>query len=146
MTNQTEHPGELQFALWQPRWHRLDQSVCVGQSGRWWFYANSGGAGEESDQSSLANLQLFNRTVSAAAAPEVRSAIVVGIEHPVLGQLSAISTDGLDYVFRSSSGSEYIVNADEQPGTVYDMDDLLVDDWTVRVTFMNLSAPLADFA
>jgi len=144
VTGQNLHPDEIQFALWQPRWHRLDQSLSVGLSGRWWFYACAGDTTRTEENRAVMNLQLFNRTVSEIAIPVVRTATVVGIEHPVLGQLSAIATDGLDYVFRSSSGVEYIVNADEQPGTVYDMDEVEIDDWSVRVTFHKLSDPVAD--
>lgn len=145
MTVSTTHPGTIHTALWQPRWRRLDQSLDVGQHRRWWFYP-----GRESGTEGLARpsghgqLVLFNRIASREFPSEVRSATLISIEHAELGLFARVDTEGLDYVFRTLGGREYIVNAEETPGLIYDENELAVDDWTLSLTFQNLSAPLAD--
>lgn len=149
------HPGIISTARWEPRWRRLDQSLQVGQHGRWWFYRTGeqhSGSGQtvHHPESGATNagvpLQLYNRLVSREYPNEVREATVIAIEHPWLGLLARVDTSGLDYVFRTLNGEEYFVNAEEDPGVVYDSPDLDVTDWSLTVTFQNLSRPLGDLA
>jgi hypothetical protein len=153
--DETSEPGFVTRAIWQPAWHRLDQSLKIGQAGRFWFFAkppaSKGGRDTAVDGSDLvkksgANLQFFNRTVSARNAPEVRSGTVVSIVHPQLGPLQSVDTSGLDYRFVTAAGAEFSVNAEEETGTVFDAPELKVGDWSVEVLLHGLSEPLADLA
>lgn len=129
----TRSPHELQTATWRPQWHQLDQEVAIGQTARFWFHPQTS-PGEP--------LRFFNSLPSPEATSEVRQACVVAIEHPDLGPLVRIDTRGLDYVFYGVQGTEWIVNAEETPGLIYD--DQPVGDWSIQVQLRDVSAPLSE--
>ena len=85
----------------------------------------------------------FNQMASSTNS-QVRYARVLDIEHPELGPLQRIDTDGLDYIFYPIEGAEVVVNAEEEPGAVYDNDDLEIADWSVLVTLADVSEPVAE--
>ncbi len=142
MTN-NEHPEHVVRGVWVPGWHRLDQSVELGQSGRFWFHASQSGLTNSVDQPGPATLSFFNCLDSAERQSEVRSAKVIGIWHPELGALQRIDTAGLDYAFWTAAGEELIVNAEETPGEIYDT-DLKIGQWEVEVLLCDVSAPLEE--
>jgi hypothetical protein len=128
-------------ALWTPGWYELDQSLVVGQHQRFWFFQTppSTGANEPID------FMFFNQMASSANS-QVRYARVLDIEHTDLGPLQRIDTDGLDYIFYPIDGNEVVVNAEEEPGKVYDNDEMAIEDWSVLVTLADVSDPVADLA
>ncbi len=138
------HRSEIRTAFWKPGWHCNDQSLQLGQAGEFWFYADPQTPEDSGSMAQRPPLQLFNRTVSDDHVPQLRSATVVGIEHPVLGPLAGIDTSELDYVFRTVGGDDYVVNAEEEPGMVYDMEQVQVKDWTITVTLLDVSGPAGE--
>jgi hypothetical protein len=126
-------PHQLRPATWRPQWHQLDQGVAVGQTDRFWFHPQ---------QSPGEALRFFNSLPNSEASSEVRQACIVAIEHPELGPLTRIDTRGLDYVFYGVEGTEWIVNAEETPGLIYD--DKPVGDWAIQVQLRDVSAPLSE--
>jgi hypothetical protein len=145
--NETHHDN-IQIAIWQPRWHRNDQSLQVGKQSRLWFFPSESGQTQQLVEMGWPEnaFLLFNRTVSSSHAPESRTAVIVGIEHPVLGQLESIDTSEFDYVFRTVEGVEFIVNAEEEPGLMYDTEQPVITDWTMTITLMHLSDPVPEIA
>ena len=131
-----------QRALWIPGWYELDQSIVVGQQQRFWFFGNSPFESNEEDADGI-DLVFFNQMASTSNS-QVRYARVLDIEHKELGPLQRVDTDGLDYIFYPLDGEEVVVNAEEEPGKIYDNDDLEIEDWSVVVTLADVSDPVAE--
>ena len=55
--------------------------------------------------------------------------------------MQRVDTEGLDYIFYPVDGTEFVVNAEEDPGVIYDEEELVVDDWSVIVTLADVSSP-----
>lgn len=126
-------------ALWTPGWYELDQSLVVGQKQRFWFFQTP----PSLDNDEPIDFVFFNQMASAANS-QVRYARVLDIEHVDLGPLQRIDTDGLDYIFYPIDGNEVVVNAEEEPGSVYDDKELNISDWSVLVTLADVSEPVVD--
>jgi hypothetical protein len=128
-------------ALWIPAWHELDQPIAMGMRHRWWFFVRP----PQTPRSEPAPDLVFFHNLTSGANSEVRQATILKIEHPVLGLLKRIDTDGLDYVFVRADHLMILVNAEEEPGTCRDP-EIQVSDWSVRVDLADVSEPLADFS
>ncbi len=127
-------------ALWVPGWYELDQPLTVGVNNRFWFYQNPP---TDLPQAESVDFVFYNE-MTAAANCQVRTATIISIHHSVLGQMVRIDTDGLDYVFYPESQDEIMVNAEENPGSIYD-NPLEITDWSVTVTMNQVSEPVSDF-
>lgn len=127
-------------ALWTPGWYELDQSLVVGQRQRFWFFQNPP---SDSNRDEPIDFVFFNQMASSANS-QVRYARVLDIVHPELGPLQRVDTDGLDYIFYPVEGMEVVVNAEEDPGSIYDEEDLKITDWSVTVTLADVSEQVAD--
>ena len=131
-------------ALWVPGWYELDQALTIGENGRLWFYQDP--PSELQDVESY-DFVFFNQLNSAANC-QVRTATIMSIQHVLLGELRQVETDGLDYVFHPMEGQSVTVNAEENPGSVYDSPPgtpIDIQDWTVSVTLSGVSEPIVDF-
>ena len=128
-------------ALWTPGWYELDQSLKVGMYQRFWFFSNP--PAEETPGE--VDFVFFNQ-MSSLANSQVRYARVLVMEHSEFGPLNRVDTDGLDYIFYPMDGNEFVVNADEEPGAIYDDEDRgsKIDDWSVVVTLSDVSSPLVE--
>ena len=130
--------SEYKKAVWRPSWYEMDQSIAVGSDSRFCFYQDSRGQGLDEE----IDFSFFNQLDSDANS-ETRFATVAGICHSVLGPLSRVDTDGLDYIFTLLDGTDVVVNAEEEPGKSYD-DGIEIEDWSVVVSLVNVSEPLGD--
>lgn len=130
---------ESRTALWSPGWYELDQPLVAGECGRFWFFLNP--PTDYPDVESY-DFVFFNQLTSSSNC-QVRKAKIVSILHPELGELRSIETNGLDYVFKQSDGSEVIVNAEEDPGTIYDL-PIKVENWAIQVRLSEISEPLQE--
>lgn len=101
---------------WTPYWYGLDASILVGSTGL--FYLQKGG-------------KAFANGPVSAEDLEVEAAIL-GISHPILGAITGILTEGVDYSFLLGDGNVLSVNAEEEPGTVGN-ETFTVADWSVDV-------------
>ncbi|MEZ6092664.1 MAG: hypothetical protein R3C03_00275 [Pirellulaceae bacterium] len=138
----SEHPtGKLTLALWKPGWHRLDQSVRPGDSGPFYFFSNSPGKSNANGQAF--ELQFYNELMSEQKNMQRLRAKVISITHPDLGPIQSINTDGLDYSIIAANGHEFIVNAEEEPGTTYD-EPIAVTRWEFEVLLSDVSTPLGE--
>ncbi len=127
-------------ALWVPGWYELDQALAVGEERRFWFYQQP-----PSDLPKVESCDfVFFNQLNAAANCQVRTARVTGIRHPILGELERVDTDGLDYHFQPVGGEAIRVNAEEDPGSVFDApgDMPSIDDWSVAVELADVSQPI----
>ena len=132
-------------ATWIPGWYELDQTLSVGERQKLWFFhtppeeldADSAGTNGETP-----DFVFFNQLDSTTNC-QVRFAKVVEMVHPVLGPLSKIDTDGCDYIFVPVDGEQVVVNAEENPGNVYD-EQVKIDQWSVFVKLEDVSEPVVD--
>lgn len=129
-------------ALWAPGWYELDQAVSVGQQERFWFYRRPPADFPEVESY---NFVFFNQLTPVVNC-QVRTARVIAIDHAHLGPLERIETEGLDYTYVKPDGTRILVNAEEDPGAVFDDRHGLtgIDDWSVSVLLAEVSDPLVD--
>ncbi len=128
------------LAIWRPAWHEMDQSLFVGEHRRLWFDRSHRPAADVADRG--VRFVFYNQLMSHQDS-EVRYATIVDLKHDQLGALSRVDADGLDYVFQTNDGREVIVNAEEEPGALYDS-DLQVPEWNVWVPLSDVTDPVAD--
>jgi hypothetical protein len=104
---------------WTAAWYELDQTIVVGDKA--WFYLPS----DENKHSFFCDLYQSN--------PFIRKKLeIMQITHPVLGNVNGIVTIGLDYTFYLADGTVLEVNAEEQPGQIYNS-SVVIDDWMFDV-------------
>jgi hypothetical protein len=128
------------YALWVPAWHELDQPLALGVRERFSFFKTPP---ESYSQFGGDEFVFFNQLLTEGNC-EVRVATIVSIEHPTLGPLQRIETEGLDYIFVRADGGEILVNAEEEPGVSYEP-SLSATDWSVRVQLADVSEPVGDY-
>lgn len=126
-------------AEWQPGWYELDQAIAVGTTAEFAFFPPL-------TQAKIDMRLLFYNTLWVPENAVVATGSVVCITHPKLGQLQRVETRGLDYTFVLPSGTELVVNAEEEPGRLYEKTDNgwlpaanQVDCWTLEVELANLT-------
>jgi hypothetical protein len=139
-TIMTSTANKTWTALWVPGWYELDQPLETGKRNRFWFFQQPPSGIDEVE---MYDFVFFNELNSAANC-QVREATVLSIDHPQLGGLSGVATDGLDYRFVLADGTTLVVNAEEDPGTVAgDGPDVpCIDNWSVAVVLTDVSDPV----
>ena len=120
-------------AEWRPGWYELDHPIQVGRAQQFAFFPPNGGV-----------LVFYNTLWKPDEAVAARG-VVGAIEHEYLGSVANADTEGLDYTFTLADGRELVVNAEEEPGTIYERANgewrvatHQVSDWTLRVEFTEL--------
>ena len=104
---------------WTAAWYELDQTIIVGDKD--WFYLPS----DENTHSFFNELYQSNSFIRKKL--EIKK-----ISHPVLGDISGIVAIGLDYTIYLTDGTMLEVNAEEEPGKIYNS-SLVIGDWTFDV-------------
>lgn len=104
---------------WTAAWYELDQTIIVGDKD--WFYLPS-----DENNHSFFN-ELYQRNSFIRKKLEIEK-----ISHPVLGDVRGIVAIGLDYTIYLTDGTVLEVNAEEQPGQIYNS-SLVIDDWIFNV-------------
>lgn len=87
-------------------WYELDQSISIGQRDEFLFFKNS------------KTFKFFNGLYEQDKVVSVEC-IIKKIIHPEFGEVSEISTTGLDYSISLVDGTKFEVEAEENPGHVY---------------------------
>jgi hypothetical protein len=132
----------MEAVAWVPGWYELDPPLEVGQSDEFAFWRVM-----PDHLRGLERLVLYN----ALWHPEdavVASGRIVAIRHPELGAVRKVDTRGLDYTLTLADGTELLVNAEEEPGRLYERvgdnwteSPRAVSDWRFVVEFESLSEP-----
>jgi hypothetical protein len=104
--------------LWEAGWYELDQSIKVGKTQELLLWKGKN--------------KLYNCLLKEGDYEKIKGTIV-SINHPVLGSLSEINTEGLDYAFILSNGKQLIVNAEERPGEFAEGQRFPVKYWKFKV-------------
>lgn len=119
----------IERAIWFPFWYELDQSIAVGQSADFDFFRSP------PDYVAHDGLAVFYHgdwQEKCRSLYDRKRRRIVNIEHPVLGSIRRIVTDGLDYTFTMADGRILKVEAEETPGLVYEWPES-IGDWRIFV-------------
>jgi hypothetical protein len=130
----------MERAAWVPSWYALDQSLAVGLTGEFSFWRI---APDEALRGGPERLVFYNLTWK----PEdvlLGSGTIVAISNPELGDIREVDTrsEPFDYAFHLADGTSLEVNAEEEPGRLYEgsaWSSRIVNDWRLTVEFDSLS-------
>jgi hypothetical protein len=104
----------MESVAWIPGWYELDQPLEVGMSGEFAFWRIVPENLRGSEQ-----LVLYN-TLWHPEDAIMASGCIAAIRHPELGAIRKVDTRGLDYTLTLDDGTELTVNAEEEPGKIYE--------------------------
>jgi hypothetical protein len=104
----------MEAVAWVPGWYELDPPLEVGLSAEFafWRVVPDHLRGPE-------RLVLYN----ALWHPEdsvVARGTIAAIRHPELGAVRKVDTHGMDYTLTLLDGTELLVNAEEEPGKLFE--------------------------
>ncbi len=137
----------VRTAIWTPGWYELDQTLVLGERQKYWFFQNPPTRSKRDQHPSADDELVFYNQLDSTKNCCVRYAKIVEMIHPQLGALMRIDTDGLDYIFYPVAGEEVIVNAEEDPGSIYDSNGTAeISDWSVFVKLTDVSEPANELA
>ncbi len=104
----------MTLAAWVPGWYELDPPLEVGQTDEFafWLVVPEHLRGPEP-------LVLYNTLWRPEDALVARGTIAA-IRHPELGEVRMVDTRGLDYTLTLADGTELLVNAEEEPGRLFE--------------------------
>jgi len=121
-------------ALWIPAWYELDQSIVVGVTEEFVFHKT------------VANEALTFYSGAKGSDAVKAAGTISAIKHNVLGDIESVDAQGLDYTLVLQDGRRLLVNAEENPGLIYEWvddswqpSDMVITDWTLAVQFASLS-------
>lgn len=132
----------MEAVAWVPGWYELDPPLEVGQSDQFAFWRMT------PDHIRGPERLVFYNTLWQSEDAVVASGRIVAIRHPELGAVRKVDTRGLDYTLTLADGTELLVNAEEEPGKLYERtgerwaeSTRVVSDWRFVVEFESLSEP-----
>jgi hypothetical protein len=127
---------------WVPGWYELDPPLEVGLTDEFAFWR------VVPDHLRGAEPLVLYNTLWRPADAVVATGTIAAMRHPELGAVRKVDTRGLDYTITLADGTELIVNAEEEPGKLYERDgegwresSRVVRDWRFVVRFERLSNP-----
>lgn len=130
------------IAAWVPGWYELDPPLEVGMNDDFVFWRTV-----PEHLRGPEPLVLYNTLWHPQDAMVARGTIAA-IRHPTLGDVQKVDTRGLSYTITLVVGTELIVEAEEEPGTLYERagDQWVrvarqVADWRFIVEFLVLAEP-----
>lgn len=102
------------IAAWIPGWYELDQPIEVGMSAEFAFWRVVPVELRESQR------LVFHNDLWHPEEAVVASGTISSITHSELGPIRKIDTQGLDYTIVLADGKEVVVNAEEEPGKIFE--------------------------
>ena len=130
----------MERVTWIPGWYELDPLLEVGLDDEFVFWRVV-----PEHFYGIETLVFYN----AVWHPEdgvFASGKIAAIRHPELGEIRKIDTSGLDYTITLADGTDLMVNAEEDPGNMYEgrpgnwvESKHVVSEWRFEVHFESLS-------
>lgn len=121
-------------AAWVFGWYPYDPPLEVGQSG-WFLFWRDAPAHLRGPEP----LVLYSARAGLGDYAEA-TGTVIAIRHPQLGEIQSVWTGGLDYTVTLADGKELTVNADEEPGRVFEGSRVSGESCPVSATGGSLSS------
>ena len=130
--------GRPARAIWVPDWYGLDPPrLEIGRTAEYLFFP----AWKEDER-----LRLQFYTGLPSGMPHAAWGTIASIQHAQFGPIRLIDAGGLDYHIVLIDGKEYCVNAEEQPGQLFEKhgeewpeSSMQIDDWTFTIEFSALA-------
>jgi len=125
-------------AAWVPGWYALDQPLAVGLAGEFFFW------GVVPEWLRGPEGLVFYNTLWGSEEALIASGTIVAISNPELGEIREVDTksEPLDYLIHHADGTALGVNAEEEPGRLYEGSEWssrIANDWRLTVEFDSLS-------
>ncbi|MGL5359660.1 MAG: hypothetical protein ACRDBI_08100 [Shewanella sp.] len=121
-------------ALWIPAWYEQDPSIVVGVTEQFVFHKPANNE----------PLRFYSGAMPSDAVKATGA--IAAIYHSVLGAIESVDAQGLDYTLVLKDGRRLLVNAQEEPGLLYEWvddswqpSDIAIADWHLEVKFAALS-------
>jgi hypothetical protein len=129
----------MEHAAWVPGWYGLDQPLAVGLTGEFTFWRDP----PEDPRGGPERLVFYNTLLGSGEAL-IGSGSVVAISHAELGEIREVDTwsEPFEYAFHLADGTTLEVNAEEEPGRLYEgtgWSSRIVKDWRLSVELDSLS-------
>jgi hypothetical protein len=132
----------MERVAWVPGWYELDPPLGVGLTDEFAFWREVPVSLRGPEQ-----LVLYNTLWHPEDALVARGTITA-IRHPELGEVRKVDTRGLDYTITLTDGTKLLVNAEEEPGKLFERvgeqwveSSRVVTAWRFVVEFASLSEP-----
>jgi hypothetical protein len=132
----------MRLAAWVPGSYELDQPLEVGLTADFAFWRVV-----PDDLRGAEPLVLYNDLWRPEKAMMARGTIAA-IRHPELGEVQVVDTRGLDYTLTLVDGTQMLVNAEEEPGRLWQQVEAQwakparpVSTWRFVVEFATLGEP-----
>jgi hypothetical protein len=126
--------------IWIPGWYELDPCLEVGLKDEFAFWRVVPKHLRGSEE-----LVLYN-DLSHPGEPMFAVGKISSIRHPELGEIRKVDTHGFDYTIILADGTEIVVNAEEDPGKMFEgkpgawvESKRVVSQWRFAVEFESLS-------
>jgi hypothetical protein len=130
----------MERAAWIPGWYELDPQLEVGLEDEFIFWRVVPGHIHDTDRLVLYN-DLWHPEYGKFASGKISA-----IRHPQLGEIRKVDTRGLDYTITLADGTVLVVNAEEDPGKIYEGNPgarveshRIVSEWRFDIEFESLS-------
>ena len=104
----------MERVAWVPGWYELDQALEVGLDAEFAFLRVVPEHLRGLQRFVLYNDLLHTKDVVFACGK------ILAIWHAELGNIRKVDTSGLDYTVTLVDGSDLVVNAEENPGKIYE--------------------------
>src|SRR5215472_14207005 len=131
---------KMERAAWVPGWYELDQPLEVGLEAEFVFWRVVPDSFRRPER-----FVFYNDTWRPEKGVFAQGKIAA-IHHPELGQIRKVDTCGLDYKITLLDGTLLAVNAEEEPGKIYERQSeawiqspRVLSDWTLEVEFESIS-------
>jgi hypothetical protein len=138
------HELDTLRALWVPTWYDLDHEIALGwQDSLRFFVTPDPDVLQIAHDAGKRDFDAILFTGLASSGPWFTLfGTVTSIQHAQLGAIQSIFSNGLDYTVVPVEGPPFIVNAEEQPGTVWDavaekwIELPVIPHWIMEVTIL----------
>lgn len=132
----------MKKATWIPGWYELDPPLKVGNTDDFVFWRDV-----PEYLQGYESLVIYN-TLWKPQDAQVANGTISKIYHEDFGSIKKVDTRGLDYTITLENGKEYSVNAEEDPGKLYEKvygdyqcSNLVIKNWVFTIEFISLSVP-----
>ena len=130
----------MERVAWVPGWYELDQPLEVGLEGDFAFWRVVPDHLRGPERLVFYN-DLWHPEDGVFACGKIGA-----IRHPELGDIRKVDTRDLDYTITLADGTQLVVNAEENPGKIYEgkpgawvESQRVVSNWRFEVEFESLS-------
>jgi hypothetical protein len=128
------------IAAWCPGWYSLDQPIHVGMENVFYFWRLV------PEYLRGSETLVFYNTLWRTEDVLVARGVIERITHSQLGSIQSVVSTGFDYVITLDDDSQLLVNAEEEPGRIFEQisgewvdSPISIADWRIFVELKGFS-------